>query len=138
MSALPVLESDPIIIDICESVSEGAITIHDGISYIGDRLQPILGDCTDAHKISVYAVKLTESLIPTSLGVFMAEEEMSALWYNDQPRIHPNPLLLFTFVMLSCMQLTSTGEKRAGAKKMGQHLDKILPEDQEIDELNAR
>lgn len=135
---LPVFKSDQNIIDICESVASGASTVNDGISYMGDRLKGILGDCNDAHIISVYSVRLVEALIPTSLGVFMSEEEMQDLWGNTEARMHPQPLLLFTFVVLSCMQLTSTGDKREGAKKMGQCLDKVLPEDAEIDELNKK
>ncbi|NRA37553.1 MAG: hypothetical protein HRU15_05395 [Planctomycetes bacterium] len=138
MSVIPSVPADQNIIKICEDVAAGNIPLSDGIEYIGKSLTSVLGDCTNTNVISVYAVKIVEVLIPTSLGVFMTDEEMLGLWNDDKPRNHPSPLLLFTFVLLSCMQLTSTGPKREGAKMMGQYLDKILPEDCEIDAANER
>ena len=137
MASLPIVEADPSIKEVCESVSLGHISVTDGIQYVQDRVSPVLLEETDTNKITVLAVLLVEKLIPTSQGVFLSLEELDAMWNQKEPIIDANPKLHMTFLVLSCMQLTTVGPMRNGIKSMTQVLDKILPEPGETGPQNG-
>lgn len=128
MASLPIISADESIKEICESVSFGNISVSEGIQYIHDRLAPILEDHNDTNKITVLAVLLVEKLIPTSQGVFLSLEDLDHMWNNAEPNIDLNPKLQMSFLVLSCMQLTTTGPVRNGAKSMGKSIDQMMPE----------
>lgn len=132
MASLPLVDPDHSIIEICESVAQGDISVSEGIANVEKRLKPTLKDHTDTNKITVLAVLTVEKLVPSSAGVFLSLEDLDAMWNHSQEITDKNPTLQMSFLVLSCMQLTTVGALRNGAKAMGQTIDKMMPEgDQE-------
>lgn len=128
MTSLPIVTVDHSIKEICESVAEGNISATDGIAHVEKRLAPILSDHQDLNKITVLAVLTVEKLIPSSQGVFISLEDLDEMWNNPKAAIEDEPTLQMSFLVMSCMHLTTVGAVRNGAKAMGQILDRMLPE----------
>ena len=128
MTSLPLVQVDHSIKEICESVAEGNISATDGIGHLEKRLAPILSDHKDLNKITVLAILAVEQLVPTSQGVFISLEDLDQLWNNPKEEHEKEPCVQMSFLVMSCMQLTTVGPVRNGAKAMGQILDRMLPE----------
>ncbi len=129
MSQLPTVDADKTILEICESVAQGNISVSDGLNYIEERLKPTLADHKDTNKITVLAILTVHQLIPRSEGVFLTDEQLHEMWNNKREVIDQHPAMQMSFLVLSCMQLTCIGAMRNGAKAMGQTLDRLLPDE---------
>ena len=137
MASLPIVSVDESIKEICESVAEGNISATDGIAHVEKRLEPLLGDHQDLNKITVLAVLAVEKLVPSSQGVFISLEDLDEMWNNPKEALEKEPKLQMSFLVMSCMHLTTVGSVRNGAKAMGQILDRMLPEQAQPEEPPA-
>jgi hypothetical protein len=51
------------------------------------------------------------------------------MWNQRDEDRDERPDLLMAFLVCACMQITSMGPTREGAKALGQEMDRLLPED---------
>ena len=58
----------------------------------------------------------------------MEASDVEDYWQADGPAPHLADLR-FALLVISCLQVTSTGELRAGAKAVQQALDQMVPDD---------
>jgi len=129
MEPIPEIEADPSILTLCEEVAEGRVSVQDGVVAMQSKLEPLLESCTHMGHINVYAVLIVEQLNPRSQGLLMDEDQLSTMWNEPQEQLDDQPDLHIAFLVCACIQITSLGPVREGAKALGQEMDRLLPED---------
>jgi hypothetical protein len=128
MSDLPKPSADPELVQICILVARGHLQIMDGIQQLRNKMSRYIDGHTDINKLSVLAVLLVEQTHPPAKGLLLSPEDLQTMWRAPQQTTETHPDLHMSFLVLSCLQLTSMGEPHEGAKVMTQALDQMLPE----------
>ena len=66
--------------------------------------------------------------------MFISLEDLNEMWNNPKEALEKEPKLQMSFLVMSCMHLTTVGSVRNGAKAMSQILDRMLPDQAQQDE----
>lgn len=127
---LPAVVPNQAVISLLESVGRGHMVVSAAIDELQKLLEPSLGDCADADKVAILAIRYLEALKPDVVGRIMPEDQMKHTWAQPNGPHDPHARLRMAFILCSCIQITSlVSDLRTGAKALQQAMDQILPED---------
>ena len=119
--------ADGVVIGVCEAVGKGWMSVHDGASELERHLGPTCGACADLSRLSIRAVRIVERLVPRVRGQLLSDEQAAQLLDHDDPIEPDHAPQHLALLICSCLQLTTAGDLREGAKAMGQLFDHRLP-----------